>query len=380
MFRLIHTADWQIGKPFHRFGEKDAVLREARLAAIQAIGRLAVDKSVSHVLVAGDVYDAEAPAEKTLREPLERMRSFPTVTWHLLPGNHDPHRAKGIWDRIQALRPPENVQLHLAPAPYPLGAEAVILPAPLLRKSDGRDLTEWMDAAQTAPGAIRIGLAHGSVQGFGSEGEASNPIAPDRLARARLDYLALGDWHATKQIGDRVWYSGTAEPDRFRSQGRGQVLLVEIEGAGAVPRVTVEETGTYGWLSDEVRLGEDAEVAGLDRRLRELAADPSRTALSLELTGAVSLSARGKLHELLESLRAAFFYLDVRDEKLGVSPTDEDLEAIDFSGVLRDAAERLREQAADPAFDEGRRKLAKEALVELYLRVQAGESSRGASA
>jgi len=39
--RLIHTADWQIGKPFQRFGEKDEALRQARLKAIESIGQLA---------------------------------------------------------------------------------------------------------------------------------------------------------------------------------------------------------------------------------------------------------------------------------------------------------------------------------------------------
>lgn len=378
--RFIHTADWQIGKPFHRFGDKDVLLRHARVDAIQTIGRLAVEKAVAHVLVAGDVYDQEAPSEKTLREPLERMREFPAVHWHLLPGNHDPHRARGIWDRLRDLAPPDNVHLHLAPAPYPLGAEAVILPAPLLRKSESRDLTEWMDDAETAPGAIRIGLAHGSVQGFGTEGEASNLIAPDRPAKARLEYLALGDWHATKRIGDRVWYAGTMEPDHFRSQERGQLLLVEIDGPGATPRVEPIEVGQYTWLSHEERLDAGSDPAGLEQRLRALSPNLSRTALSLQLTGAVSLQQRSDLEARLEGLRAAFFYLDARTTELGVSPTDADLEAIDFGGVLRVAAERLQQQAVDIEQDEQQRRLAKDALVELYLRVRSADKSDGASA
>ena len=31
--RFLHTADWQIGKPFRNFGDKESVLRQARLAA-----------------------------------------------------------------------------------------------------------------------------------------------------------------------------------------------------------------------------------------------------------------------------------------------------------------------------------------------------------
>ena len=122
--RFIHTADWQIGKPFRNFGDRDGVLRQARLAAIEAIGRLALAEGAGHVLVAGDLYDSEAPSPKTLREPLERMRGFPGVSWHVIPGNHDFHRSGGLWDRAAAAGMPGNVHLHLVPEPAALGAEA----------------------------------------------------------------------------------------------------------------------------------------------------------------------------------------------------------------------------------------------------------------
>ena len=56
--RLIHTADWQIGKVF-RFVDRGTmgVLQEARLEAISAIGRLATAHAAPIVLVAGDIYD-----------------------------------------------------------------------------------------------------------------------------------------------------------------------------------------------------------------------------------------------------------------------------------------------------------------------------------
>ncbi len=92
--RLVHTADWQIGKSFKQFGEKEGILKQARLEAIERIGSLAMSEGAEHVLVAGDVYDTDAPTQKTLLEPLERMRSFPRLSWHLLPGNHDPPSSK----------------------------------------------------------------------------------------------------------------------------------------------------------------------------------------------------------------------------------------------------------------------------------------------
>lgn len=236
--RFIHTADWQIGKPFRNFGDQESMLRHARLTAIENIGGLANKEGAKHVLIAGDLYDTEAPSQKTLLEPLERMKQFPDVDWHVLPGNHDPHRPNGLWDRVRQAGTPSNVHLHLAQEVSALGEDAVLLPAPLRRKSEAADLTGWMDSAATPQGVIRIGLAHGSVVGFGSGGEASNPVAPDRPTHAGLDYLALGDWHRTMRVGPAIWYSGTPEPDRFGSQEEGQVLLVDIAGPGALPLVT----------------------------------------------------------------------------------------------------------------------------------------------
>jgi hypothetical protein len=166
--RIIHSADWQIGKVFKQFGAKEETLRQARLAAVERLGALARSNGVHHILVAGDVYDSDAPNPHTLRAPIERIKPFADIHWHLLPGNHDPHRPEGVWDRVSQLELPANIHLHLTPAPFVLDDGAFLLPAPLLRKSELDDISAWMDAAVTPPGAVRIGLAHGSVVNFGN--------------------------------------------------------------------------------------------------------------------------------------------------------------------------------------------------------------------
>lgn len=374
--RFIHTADWQVGKPFRNFGDRDVLLRQARLTAIETIGRLALAEGAPHVLVAGDLYDTEAPSQKTLLEPIERMRNVPAVSWHIIPGNHDYHRGNGLWDRARALGLPSNVHLHLAPEAAPLGDGAVLLPAPLRRKSEVNDLTEWMDGAETAPGKIRIGLAHGSVQGFDSSGEANNPIAADRARRAGLDYLALGDWHRTLQVGPATWYAGTPEADRFNSQEIGQVLLVDVAGPGAAPMVTPLRTGAHRWLAQAEELSGAADLDGLEARLR---ATPDLTGLLMRLTvkGTLDLTARADLDHRLAALEAAMFWLEPNLADLHVRPTLADLEKIDFDGVLREAAETLKLQAENAALNPVERRRAEEALVQLYLLTR---DSRGEAA
>ncbi len=373
--RFIHTADWQIGKVFRKFGEKEPVLQQARLDAIETLGALAKSQDVENILVAGDLYDNDAPSPKTLLEPLERMRHSSHVQWRIIPGNHDPHRSQGLWDRARAAGLPDNVHLLLSPEPVNL-AGVTLLPAPLLRKSDVRDLTDWMDTAPSPPGALRIGLAHGSVVGFQSEGEANNPIDPTRSDKAELDYLALGDWHRTVSIGQKVWYAGTPEPDRFASQQAGKALVVDVAGPGAPPLVAEHVVGRFNWQSHDDRLDEAEQLPDLEQRLRA-STDLSSTIMRLTLTGALALSCHAELDTRLLSLSAAMFWLDVDRSRLSARPTAADLERIDFDGVLRGAAELLRGICEDETKDAASRKRADDALMELFLLTNGQDEARG---
>jgi DNA repair exonuclease SbcCD nuclease subunit len=91
--KLIHTADWQLGKPYGRFEpEVRAALTEARF---DAIGKVATLHAADHVLVAGDVFDTEGPEDRTIVQAISRMERHP-CRWWLLPGNHDFARNGGL--------------------------------------------------------------------------------------------------------------------------------------------------------------------------------------------------------------------------------------------------------------------------------------------
>ncbi len=172
-FRFIHTADWQIGKVFRFVDDTTmSLLQEARLKAITRIGELAQEHDVNHVLVAGDVYDMEVLSPRSINQPLERMRRFENVKWHLLPGNHDPYRPNGLWDRILHKNPPANVSIHVlsVPAMYP-DDSLLFFPAPLLYKNVLNDPTAYMDSAYSPKNYITVGFAHGTVRGFGDDDE-----------------------------------------------------------------------------------------------------------------------------------------------------------------------------------------------------------------
>ena len=365
--RLIHTADWQIGKVF-RFVDQATmgVLQEARLEAISAIGRLALEHAAPVVLVAGDIYDIGTAEDRTLAQPLVRMRAFASVEWHLIPGNHDPHHPGGPWDRLLRRGLPANVRVHLEPTPVALeGGGAQLLPAPLYRRRALGDPTAWMDQAPAPEGTTRIGLAHGSISAFGSDARTQpNLIDPTRPERAGLAYLALGDWHGTKRIGPRCWYSGTPEVDDFGVEGGGHALLVDIAATGAPPAVTPLRTGRFDWRREEMRIDGEDDVEVMSARLGAIHDDPACLLLDLRLEGTLSLAGRELLARALDDQGAALRFLRVDDRGLYLRPSAADLEAIAHGGFVRVAAETLRAMTDDP--DEPAREIAARALLRLY--------------
>jgi DNA repair exonuclease SbcCD nuclease subunit len=378
--RLIHSSDLQIGKVFTYFDrEVAAVLQDARQAAVRTLGELAMRHGASTVLLAGDIYDKQQLSPQTIAKPIEGMRQFPKVTWHLMPGNHDHVRENGLWDRLARTNLPENVQLHTRPGAVKImdndGTPVFLLPAPLPHVANVDDLTSYMDKEATPAGAIRIGMAHGSIQGFGSDGEASNYVEPTRAETAGLAYLAMGDWHRQVQINDRVWYAGTPEPDLFKrppgSSGTlcngGSALVVDIAGARTAPKVLPVEVGRYRWHQLVKTLTEDSQIDLLEAELRALDPDLSRVVLDLQVTGTLSLAGRKSLEErIVQGVGAAVCAIRWQDAGLVLQPTEADMDDIDRAGFVRVAADRLKVMADDTSNQE-RARLASLALRRLYI-------------
>ena len=376
-FRFIHTADWQIGKVF-RFvdGAEMGGLQLARLEAITLIGKLADEHHVRHVLVAGDVYDHATPSTHTRNQVVERMRAHTSVQWHLLPGNHDPYQPNGLWDQLRRRGLPDNIHAHTESSGAIIEQDAaVLLPAPLQHRRTLNDPTAWMDNQPSEAGLIRIGLAHGAVFGFDTnEEQRANPIDPTRPQLARLDYLALGDWHGELQVNERCWYSGTPETDSFQTRGRGTALLVEIDGPNELPQVTPLSTGQYRWesLNERVEVLED--VSLLDHKLRNLSGDLNHTLVDLRLSGALSLADLLHFEErIVEGAAAALYHLRIDREQLFPEPTDDDLDSIDPGGIVRAAADRLRATIEARGSDAD---LARAALHRLYIEHKKLESGQ----
>ena len=347
MISILHTADWQIGRVFAQFEPDDAaVLFEARFSVVEQLATIATDRGVDAILVAGDVFDAQTVADKTIRRLFNAMQGF-TGTWVLMPGNHDAALAESVWSRARRLDViPGNVVVCLEPKPVVVAGKFTLLPAPLTQRHTYVDLTEWFAAHVSMDDLPRIGLAHGSVQGILPEDmDSANPIAAGRAQGADLAYLALGDWHGTKRVDGKTWYAGTPESDRFKANESGQALLVTIETATLEPVVTVVPTGKFGWRQIEQQIAVDSDV---DEVVRTLDAVVGSDVLHVRLSGACNLAGHRKLLASLEAARAKARAVLWDLAALRLEPTEEDIQALHADGFVGEALQELREQQAGP--------------------------------
>lgn len=360
--KIIHTADWQLGKPFGSFpADVRLALSEARLDAIGALGEVAATHGARHVVVAGDVFDNVDPGDRVMMQALSRMQRSP-ATWWLMPGNHDHARADGLWTRVRN-RAPANVRVVDVTEPIEIEEGSWLLPAPLEHRRTREDPTAALVDMATPPGALRIGMAHGSIMEFSASGDSSNLIPPDRARSAGLDYLALGDWHGFMRIGDRTAYSGTPEVDRFGRDEPGACAVVTVRG-GDAPDVEQVATGRYRWLERRWDL-DGAEAFGIlieELRREAVLAD---MLVSLELVGIASLADRVAMTDALrDRLAHEVRWLGVDDDALVSRPTEEDVAQIDVQGALAGAAASLRSKADREGADAA---LAAAALERLYV-------------
>lgn len=366
MFRFLHSSDLHLGKRFGNLAEDlRGRLREARHGSIERLAARAREHGADVVLLAGDTFDTETPAPDIRRQAIAEMAHNAPLRWVLLPGNHDSLQAAQLWSALRTGLP-ENVILAAEAAPLALAPGVVLLPAPCTTRKPGRDLTEWMDAAATPDGAIRIGLAHGPIRSFSEETVAADILAPDRARRAGLDYLALGDWHGAVAIDARTHYSGTPEPDRFKHDRPGQALVVGIEAQGATPIVTPVETGLFVWKTEPLHLlpADDCATA-----LAALLPQPRlrrRTLLRVVASGRARIAGRTALAAAIEAAAPDFALLELDETALATECDAEDLDRIDRSGALRDAADMLLAQAGDESLTEADREVARGALVRLF--------------
>lgn len=239
--RFLHAADVHLDSPLRGLekyeGAPVEVLRGATRKAFTALVRLAIEKRVDFVILAGDLYDGDWPDYNTGLFFIQRMRELEEagIPVYLIRGNHDAE------SRITAtLTLPSNVHSFSTEKPETrtIASLRVALHGQgFAHQAEPRNLAASYPAA--LPNHFNIGLLHTSLDG--REGHAS--YAPCQLADLTghdYDYWALGHVHQRESVNQanrpRIEFPGNVQGRHARETGAKGCLLVTVDG----PQVTTE--------------------------------------------------------------------------------------------------------------------------------------------
>jgi len=303
--RLLHTADWHLGRAFH--GED---LMSAQAAFVDFLVDAAREAAVDGVLIAGDLYDRALPPVDAVRlasEALARLAEIAPVL--VISGNHDSAARLGFGAELLA-RAGVHVRTDplAAGAPIPLGDGLVYavpyLEPDLVREPMGIEERSHAAAMGAAMDRVRadvaargsgpvVVMAHAFVAG-GMPSESERDLAVGGAANVPAfafegaDYVALGHLHGPQVVGGGLGrYAGSPLAFSFSEAGQAKSVAVVEVTAGAlplsellptpVPRPLANLRGTLDELLADPRLA-DAESAWVQATLT----DPVRPADAME--------------------------------------------------------------------------------------------------
>ena len=313
--RLLHTADVHLGATFRVLGDRGREQRRQLASTFARLITLAIEEPVDLVLIAGDLFDAVAAARAHVGVAAQELRRLGDagIPVCVIAGNHDPlgEGSAGVWRDLATAAPAVTV--------FGPSLQARVFPEldlTVVGRSCQRHLTsdsplQGLPVSRTT--RFVVALAHGSVQRPDLAAQFGQ-ITREEIGRSGVDYVALGDWHSTRDVGHggvTAWYSGAPEMIDLDEPDSGNVCLVTLHAPGNV------EVGRH-------RVGRrrgrrlDLDVAALggadavERRIRA-EADPD-LALTAVLGGLFALADRVSAERLREELAAEFFRLEIRDE------------------------------------------------------------------
>lgn len=306
--KFLHTSDLQLDAPFAFLGEVGQRHRSQLLATFDAIIQLTQNENYQLLLISGDLFDSNRPAQSTVDHVINRLGSL-SIPVCILPGNHDAFDTKSIYRR--SFFPPnvtiftDQIRVKVFP-PLDLAVygNAVI-------GGDSKDKTPMDNIQPYEKVGRHVAMAHGNVV-TGLVQDPDRPILESEIAACGMDYLALGDWHGCSEHSQgkvRAFYSGSPEPMAFDQKDSGYVIGVELEEEEAkVERIRVGRI-----QAEQLRV----DVVGkTEAELQDIILEEAGPETMLEVT-LMGLNALGSIvdpHRLERAIESEAYAIRIKDQ------------------------------------------------------------------
>jgi DNA repair protein SbcD/Mre11 len=272
-FRVVHTADWHLGKTLSDL-DRTEDFRRFLATLVDGLAKAEADA----LIVAGDVFDGATPpkaAERLYYDFLSSLYRKTNCVAVITAGNHDsplqleaPKTLLGVLRAWITASVPSDRAEWLIPLPSPENPSLVVAAVPFLRERDlrtgrlgqsaeeiERDLREgirlrYREVADAAAEWVRRGvplLATGHLTALGaalSPADGEREIHVGGLGRVGADtfpgefaYVALGHLHRAQSVGgrDHIRYSGSPLVLSFGEAGDAKTLrLVDFKDGALI--------------------------------------------------------------------------------------------------------------------------------------------------
>ena len=312
---FIHAADLHIGAPFRGLRalseEWARRLSDAIPAAWDRVVDAAVSRQVDFVVVAGDIFDSvRASYRDYLRffDGLQRLDAA-AIPSYLCTGNHDP---LSLWQKDFFALPPSATMLAADRPDFALfekdGRPAALIcgrgyPNKVWSRDEDISAGITRAAAEEAlgPHAAQAPFAVGVLHTGLTLDPVKAPTDPAALARAGMDYWALGHIHRRyvhDEADPRIVFSGCIQGRDVRETGSRGAYAVTLE-KGKAPQLTFLPTASVVWERIEVDVSDCPNIPALvDKVMREQFA--ANGAASCEMmVSRIILTGSSDLHEVL---------------------------------------------------------------------------------
>lgn len=304
--RFLHAADLHLGSALKSLGNalSESDFDRFKLLANKSFDRLvqtAIDEQVDFMVLAGDIYDdadRDPGAQRRFLLGLRRLTEI-GIRVFMVHGNHDPF-TKEIKNGLL----PEGVTVFpagkLSAEPFTMsnGAEVVVAGVSYSKRDEDRNFTHLF---AELTGKTIIGVLHTNVGGNAQHGNYA-PCSIRDLEQSPVNYWALGHIHlrTVKQTPRGWWaYPGNLQGRNAKASECGPkgALIIDVDETGWIAEPRFVECSEFTFERVEIDLGDVAEVAGVDDKvrahLRTLVSEPGGIPhlVRLKLTGQTEISA-----------------------------------------------------------------------------------------
>lgn len=232
MFKLVHTADWQLGAP------NQPVVCQQPLAALISATRNA---GANLILCAGDIFHKHSPDQQIKDYLLQTILENQDIFFVFIAGNHDYTTKEKEYTSLN--------YISLLVKSKKLQNAWVIEPGSHITCEDAVlwNMEEWDDIKNPIPfdraSKFVVAVWHGIVPGlnlkngvYDSNAKSSCSIA---ISKNNINYVALGDVHKQCQVNNNCYYCGALTQTSYVDD-LGALLVMIYEHVTDVRKLNID--------------------------------------------------------------------------------------------------------------------------------------------